>query len=80
MEALRILNLPKWRVFGLDEEVSVKSAKAVDGYTPIKYFQENRDKLDKIANEFENRIKYEARLMDFLRDNELKERPAYNKL
>lgn len=79
-EALQSLSMTHWKYRGYDAVVNLKSAKAVDSYTDIKFFKENRDKLVEADNVLRYKQSYAALLSNFLENNEFKSYPMYSKL
>lgn len=61
-----------WLYMFPDDYVNVKSAKAVDNYTFIQYFKENRDLLEKANQVLHDKQQYEAKLNAFLANNNFK--------
>lgn len=77
-DILSALGLKNWKYMSrVDGVVNLKSAKAVDNYDPIMYFKEDRDRLDKAIKVLANKQAYSDLLVQFLEDNDFKDRPMY---
>ena len=80
-EILLSLGLPNWNVVSYyDETVEVKNRTALEKYDAVKFFKENRDKLEraeKIIAQKESLVKH---LQAFLNSNEFESRFQYKKV
>jgi len=79
-EVLDFLKLDNWKYTDYDDRVTLKSSRAVDDYTIIKYFKENREKLNVASVRLKDKKEYKEKIRKFLNDNEFKNRPMYKKL
>ena len=80
-EILNQLGFQSWDfVERYDEEVVVKSRQALEKYDAVKFFKENKGKLETAQNILNRKASISAQLKAFLKDNEYKENPNYNKI
>ncbi len=79
-EVLESLGIDNWLFKNVDDGIRLKSSKAVDEYDIIKYFKDNRDKIEVALKRLEAKAEYEKRLRDFLAHNDYMNRPMYSKL
>lgn len=75
--ATKALNITWWKYQRGDDTVIMKSSKAVDGYSDIKYFQEHRDMIGYAEKVIAEKKEYANKLSAFLENNDLKNRPMY---
>ena len=81
IEMLLSLGLPNWNVVSYyDETVTVKSRAALEKYDAIKFFKENRDKLDQAEKIIAQKESLSRHLQVFLRSNEFESRFQYKKV
>ena len=78
--ATRAMNLVGWKYQNSDDVIILKSSKAVDGYTDIKYFQDDRNKVDYAEKTIASKKEYANQLSAFLENNDLKDKPMYKTL
>lgn len=79
-EVLEYLKLTNWKYRDYDAIVNLKSSKAVDDYNYLKFFKENREKLDEANKKLIRKNDYARILSSFLDNNDFKNRPMYEKL
>ncbi len=80
-EVLKKLGFQNWDVIPYsDEHVTVKSRQALDKYDDIKFFKENKDKLDRAELVIKRKNEVERRLRRFLDDNDYKMHSQYRRL
>lgn len=79
-EALNLLGLSDWMYLNYDDIVYLKSSKAVNDYTVIKFFKDNRFKVDTVNNTLNDKFQYGQKLEGFLNNNDLRNKPMYSKL
>lgn len=80
-EVLKKLNFKNWNVIsGIDEKVIVKSRQTFEKYDEIRFFKENKDKLAYAKKVLDKKDRVVTILQNFLKENEFKEHPQYNRL
>ena len=80
-QVLKILGFSSWKIVeDIDEYVTVKSRQALENYTGIKYFKENKNRLVRAKNILRRKIEIKNTLETFLDNNEYKEHPQYGRL
>jgi len=79
-EILKSLNIGHWNDFKTDAFVYMKSSRAVDNYDYLKFFMENRNKVDEAYKRIQKKQEYLKKIKRFLDDNEFKNRPTYDKV
>lgn len=80
-EVLKSLNLKDWKfIQPADDIVYVKSSKAVNDYTSIKYFKDNRYSIETVMAKLAEKKEYAQLLNDFLNNNDFKNRSTYSRL
>lgn len=80
-EVLRELGFPNWNIISyFDEHVTVKSRQTLEKYDDIKFFKENRNKLEKAENIIKRKNDVAMTLKRFLENNEYKSRLQYRRL
>lgn len=80
-EVLKKLNFKNWNVIsGIDEKVIVKSRQTFEKYDEIRFFKENKDKLAYAKKVLDKKDRAVTILQNFLKENEFKEHPQYNRL
>ncbi|WP_049895989.1 HNH endonuclease [Oribacterium sp. NK2B42] len=77
---LNHLGLPYLEYLTPDDYVYCKSAKAVDNYTFVQYFKENRQRLEYVSNTLAKKRQYKTLLESFLKENEFSAWPMYSKV
>lgn len=77
-DALRVLKLDYWKYKGFDEVIKLKTSKGVDDYTEIKFFKDNRDRVDEVNKRLNSKKEYADLLSNFLEHNEFTDSPAYS--
>ena len=77
---LNHLGLPYLEYLTPDDYVYCKSAKAVDNYTFVQYFKENRQRLEYVSNTLAKKRQYKTLLESFLKENEFSTWPMYSKV
>lgn len=80
LEILHSLGLNCWQFLSYDEVVELKSSRAVDNYSPIQFFKDNREKLNEAINILDNKKRYEVLLINFLNHNNYKKCFMYKKV
>ena len=80
-EVLEKLQFPCWDLVQyFDEEVVVKSRQALERYDEIKFFRENKEKLDRANDIIKRKNEILNILSNFLKDNEYKKRRQYKRI
>ena len=80
-EVLKALRFYSWNVVSyVDETIVVKSRQTLEKYDDIKFFKENPSKLARSKQVLEKKEKLSATLRMFLRTNEYKSHPQYNRI
>lgn len=80
-EVLKTLNFKNWKLVSYyDEYVTVKSRQALENYDDIKFFKENKEKLEYAKKVIRRKNKIIDILIEFLKDNEYKSNSQYGKL
>ncbi len=79
-DVLQHLNLQNWQFRGYDFNVDLKSSKAVDDYSHIKLFKDNRDLINTAYVRLKDKALYADMLSAFLQNNEYKSQPMYSTL
>ena len=80
-EVLSTLGFSGWNIVTyIDECVIVKSRQTLEKYDDIKFFKENKEKLDKAEKTIEHKNYVSAKLRKFLENNEFESRSQYKKL
>ncbi|MBQ8547283.1 MAG: HNH endonuclease [Lachnospiraceae bacterium] len=80
-EVLKKLGFPNWDIISYsDEYVTVKSRQALDKYDDIKFFKENKDKLEQAEIVMKRKNEVVKILRRFLEDNEYKTHSQYRRL
>lgn len=80
-EVLRKLGFKDWEVVPyIDERVIVKSRQALEKYDDIKFFKENREKLEIVENTIKRNDELSNRVRAFLRNNEFVSRSQYDRV
>ncbi|MBQ9865862.1 MAG: HNH endonuclease [Lachnospiraceae bacterium] len=79
-DVLQHLNLQNWQFRGYDFNVKLKSSKAVEDYSHIKLFKDNRDLINAAYARLEDKASYADILSAFLQNNEYKNQPMYSTL
>lgn len=80
-EVLKKLGFPNWDIISYsDEYVTVKSRQALDKYDDIKFFKENKDKLEQAEIVMKRKNEVAKILRRFLEDNEYKTHSQYRRL
>lgn len=75
---LNAMGLSKWSYIKKnDVRVEVKSRKAMDNYNYLKFFKENREKLDDAIETVKRKQKYGEKLTEFLANNKYKSFALY---
>ncbi len=77
---LKSMGLKNWPFSMADVLVPLKSAKSVKEYDEIKFFKEDRSRLDKATAVIAQKQEFADKLRFFLQDNEFKEKHAYPKV
>lgn len=81
IEVLKKLGFSNWPIIPyFDEHVIVKSRQALEKYDDIKFFKENREKLEIAEKTIEWKNKIATILRNFLENNEYKSHSQYNRL
>lgn len=81
VEALQELGFSNWNIISyFDDYVTVKSRQTLEKYNDIKFFKENREKLEEAENIIKIKIGIESILRRFLENNEYKSRLQYHRL
>lgn len=80
-EVLKKLQFSDWDIVSyFDEDIIVKSRSALDKYDEIKFFKEHSEKLEQARLILEEKGEIAQTLRKFLKDDEYKQRPQYEKL
>ncbi len=80
-EILQYLGLRNWNVISYyDETVAVKSRAALEKYDAVKFFKENRSKLDQAEKTISQKEDLACHLQSFLNKNEFESRYQYKKV
>lgn len=80
-EVLNALGVYGWDMIPyFDEYVSVKSRQALENYDEIKFFKENKEKLDKAEKNIQRKSETAKRIREFLADNQYKTRFHYQRI
>ncbi len=80
-EVLRELGFSSWDIISyVDEYVTVKSRQTLEKYDDIKFFKENREKLEQAENVIKRKTDVAMILKRFLESNEYKSRSQYRRL
>lgn len=81
IEVLKKLGFSNWPIIPyFDEHVIVKSRQALEKYDDIKFFKENREKLEIAEKTIEWKNKIATTFRRFLENNEYKSHSQYNRL
>lgn len=80
-EVLRELGFFSWDIISyIDEYVTVKSRQTLEKYDDIKFFKENREKLEQAESVIKRKTDVAKTLRRFLENNEYKSRSQYRRL
>lgn len=80
-DVLKELGFPDWNIISyVDEYVTVKSRKTLEKYDDIKFFKENREKLEQAEGIIEAKTDIARILRRFLENNEYKSCLQYRRL
>lgn len=78
---LKELGFLTWNIVSyFDESVTVKSRQALEKYDEIKFFKENKEKLETAETILKRKKDVEHILTQFLADNKYKSHPQYSRL
>lgn len=78
---LKELGLPGWNVVPyLDSYVTVKSRATLEKYDDVKFFKENKDKLEEAEKVIKRKNDLTKKLKSFLEDNQFKSNKQYKKI
>ena len=81
IEVLKKLGFSNWPIIPyFDEHVIVKSRQALEKYDDIKFFKENREKLEIAEKAIRSKNEIATILRKFLENNEYKSQSQYNRL
>lgn len=81
MEVLENLEVSSWKIVSyFDAHVTVKSRRALEEYDDIKFFKENREKLEEAERLIVEKEKVSIKLKRFLENNEFESRFGYGQL
>lgn len=77
-EILEFLNFPNWNIVPyIDEEIVVKSRKALENYNDVKFFKENREKLEQAERIIKSKNEISNQIKQFILCNNYKKRFLY---
>lgn len=80
-DVLQKLGFSNWEIIPyFDEYVTVKSRQALEKYDTIKFFKENREKLEQVENIIKRKNTIATTLRNFLENNEYKSYSQYQRL
>lgn len=80
-EVLQKLGFSSWNIISYyDEHVTVKSRQTLEKYNDVKFFKENREKLEQAENIIKKKSNVASTLRRFLENNEYKSRFQYRRL
>lgn len=80
-EVLKELGFSSWNIVPyIDEQVTVKSRQTLEKYDDVKFFKENREKLEQAEKIIKGKTDVEVMFRRFLQNNEYKSRSQYKRL
>lgn len=81
-EVLKTLGFRNWNsiISEIDETLTVKSRQALEKYDDIKFFKENRGKLEEVQEIIKRKAEAAAMLRKFVRENDYKSHLQYYRL